>query len=148
MNVDAADISYQSIPTAGEKRNLRQLYLLYLLATALAALFLILLFTWLLPYARDIFADFKTDLPLSTQWTFTASAFLRDGGWLLFIPPVLAIPLLPAKITLSQTSGRAGAISAAVYFLLLFVGTQLVAGFVTISILFPLKKLMLSISGA
>jgi hypothetical protein len=139
--------SSHAAPDAQTPASFLYYYLVYLLIVMIPTVMLLAYFLFVAPSFKEIFRDFKTTLPTFTTWTLVLSNFVRSGAWILILLAALALPLVPAAITVRQPYrlNRVMYVLVAIILMLIF---NMIWGFLGATALFlPLVKLIQSVSG-
>ena len=122
-------------------------YILFTLATAAPVGALLVLILTVIPSFREIFKDFKTELPTLTIYALEFSSWLQSGFWLLLLPAIFFLALLPARLTAGQKTTHGGILIALYYMLSLGIVSLTTLAILTTALLAPLIKLIHSVSG-
>jgi type II secretory pathway component PulF len=122
-------------------------YLVYLAIVMMPTVLVLAFFLLVVPHFKEVFRDFKTTLPLFTEWTLVLADFVRSGFWIAIMATALAVPLLPAALTVRQVH-RPARVMYVLIALVLMLTVSLIGGIVGAATLYlPLVKLIQSVSG-
>jgi type II secretory pathway component PulF len=122
-------------------------YLIYL-ALVLFPVSTCLIFTLkVAPTFKDVFKDFKTELPPLTQSALGAADLVCSGGWIVILLVALVLPIWPARWTARQPSRMTRFNQLFLAFNIVFLANLTGAWLAAYSLSLPLIKLVRSISG-
>ena len=122
-------------------------YVVYLAIVMVPTVLLLGYFILLTPHFQEIFKDFKTTLPAFTEWTLRLAYLVRGGLWIPIVLVALALPVLPAWITVRQIH-RPNRVMYVLMGVILMLLCNLIGGIFGVAALFlPLVKLIHSVSG-
>ena len=79
-------------------------YVVYTILTLVPILLLLIGLLVVTPQFKETFRDFKTTLPFITEIFLRFSEFMRSGFWAVLVVAAVFFPLLPARITSSQSA--------------------------------------------
>jgi len=141
-------LSYNAPPSMAKQ--FVQTYIWSLILIFFPTVIFACIFFFVVPKFREIFKDFRTSLPLMTQWLLEVSGIIVEY-WFATIPLLLllivAVPILPA-LYVSAAPGEASLRKRrrqvrAVILLM----SILLLGIVVVALMLPLVKLIQSVSG-
>jgi len=122
-------------------------YILHLLLTLFPLALCLGFFLLVAPKFQEIFKDFRTTLPLFTQYTMALAYYVRSGLWVVIVLGGLTLPLLSAWISSRQPTRRDRAMWAFFVFNIMFLLTLLGVILGGLALYLPLIKLIQSVSG-